>query len=87
VAAGGEDIRGNPSRQLNSVAMGNTSRFGTDLIWFWWLQTAARSKNGRLLQNPKASSQDGFVAAVAAPDFRDGTSIFNVDGLRFAGSS
>jgi len=41
-------------------------------------QTAARPKNGRLLQNPAASKENGFVAAVPSREFRDGTGIFAV---------
>src|SRR6204780_5701521 len=39
---------------------------------------AARPTNGRPLQNPAASGEDGFVAAVPSREFRDGTGIFTV---------
>jgi hypothetical protein len=42
-------------------------------------QTAARPKNGRPLQNPLLTRQEGFVEAVPARAFRDGTGPFTVN--------
>jgi hypothetical protein len=39
---------------------------------------AALPKNGRPLQNPTASGEDGFVAAVPSREFRDVTGIVTV---------
>jgi hypothetical protein len=39
---------------------------------------AARPKNGRPLQNPTASGEDGIVEAVLSRESRDGTGTFTV---------
>jgi hypothetical protein len=50
-------------------------------------QTAARLKNGRPLQNPLLTRQDGFVEAVPSRVFRDGTGTFTVNLSRRVGIS
>jgi hypothetical protein len=49
---------------------------GATTYTFWMKLTAARPKNGRPLQNPIPSKQDGFVEAFPSRAFRGGKGNF-----------